>query len=229
MTKTGSGALNVKNTANDNYVGFNVMTGTMTLFNNATGSASAADAANVYGGTLQLLANNAFNSIDGTWHGATLAMYGGTFDLNGKNDWVASLNIYGGTLASTAGGGTLRVDNTIAARLAAPTSVSVPFVLANGTGTNGLTLTLGGTLDLQAANTFTGATSIYSGLLNLDFTTAASPAANVLAPASTLALYGGALGISGSAGANSAQTLGSPTFAGGGAINIVPGAAAAPA
>ncbi len=81
------------------------------------------------------------------------------------------------------------------------------------TGSAGLTKTGPGALTLGgAAETFTGGTVVNAGNLELDFTAANSPTANILPVASPLTLGGGALQINGSSNAASSQAVASTTL-----------------
>ncbi|HKP01764.1 MAG TPA: autotransporter-associated beta strand repeat-containing protein [Chthoniobacterales bacterium] len=121
-------------------------TGTMVL----GGNNSFTGGTNVSAGILQLAASERL--LDS----GNLTVSGGTFDLQAFNE---TLNIITLTSGSIIGSGTLTgadyqfQSGTVSARLG---------------GTAGITKTTSGTVILSGANTFTGATTISSGLLQLN-------------------------------------------------------------
>ncbi len=100
-----------------------------------------------------------------------------TLDLNGNNQTVASLADSGG------GGGTVTssATNSIVLTLAPTTSTSFSGNIQNGSGTVGLTINGTGTQTLAGtANSYSGATTITAGILQL--------ASNTGLPASTVTI-----------------------------------------
>ncbi|MGN6368647.1 MAG: autotransporter-associated beta strand repeat-containing protein [Phycisphaerae bacterium] len=89
-------------------------------------------------------------------------------------------------------------------------------------GSGGFSKTSFGTIILGGANTYTGPTSITNGILNLDFTQATAPAANIINSASALTLGGTNAGlgntsyaeviVNGAASVTSNQSFSSTTF-----------------
>jgi autotransporter-associated beta strand protein len=220
VTKLGTGTLIMSTPAggDDSLQFISVIAGEVDANAQASGVSSFGNVT-LNGGLFKLTSAFANTAIADS---STLTINTGTFDINGVNETVGGVAINGGSIISSAGGAPILTSTgTIVSRVPAPSSVSVPIVLA---GANGITNQLSGTLNLQAANTNTGATTIYNGVVNLDFTAETSPASNILPPTATLNLFGGSLRLSGAAGATNSQTLGNPTFSGGGIIDLVPGA-----
>jgi fibronectin-binding autotransporter adhesin len=140
---TATGALTVTQGEVDlNTTGSNAWSGNVTV-NQTSGT-----------GTLKLLQSNQI--IDS----ATLTVSGGTMDMNGKTETVSQVVLSSGAISDSAGtSGVLTSTNTFDVR-----SGTASAVLA---GTNGLTKTTGGTVTLSGANTYTGVTTITSGVLSV--------------------------------------------------------------
>jgi fibronectin-binding autotransporter adhesin len=105
---------------------------------------------------------------------------------------------------------------------------NIGAVISDGGNGYGFTLSGGGNLSLSAANTFTGATTIAAGTLQLNFAdatyTAAAPTTNIISSTSPLVFNGsGALNLTGKAGGNNAQTFASTTLNGFGNVTLVAG------
>ena len=127
-------------------------------------------------------------------------MTGGTLDLNG-------FNVNSGTLTLTNGG--------VLADSGAPASFnSSSYALQSGTvnavlgGTGAVTKSTAGTVTLNAADTYTGGTTVSAGTLMLGNAAALGPVTNALT------VSGGALDLNGYN-----LTTGSFTLSGGGAVN----------
>ncbi len=86
---------------------------------------------------------------------------GGTLNLNAVSAGVGSLNGTGGSIANSSGSATLTVGNGNA------TGGSYAGAISSGTGTLALTKLGTGTQTLTGNNTFTGATAVSGGTLNL--------------------------------------------------------------
>jgi autotransporter-associated beta strand protein len=136
-------------------------TGTGTISGNISGPGSLALA----GGTMNLSGVNTYtggtivnggilnvNSATALPMGGALAINGGQLNLNGNSPTIGNLSGTGGVLAL--GGGRLSIDTSGASTLA--TTV---------TGGGGLSLFGNGQLSLTGANTYTGETRIFGGLL----------------------------------------------------------------
>ncbi len=92
-----------------------------------------------------------------------------------------------------------------------------------------LSLVAGGTntLSLVKANTYTGATTVNAGTLELDFSASGAPASNIInntANSSALVLGGGTLLLNGGGAANSQRFNGLTLSAGASSIQLVPNA-----
>ncbi|WP_395709007.1 autotransporter domain-containing protein [Reyranella sp.] len=111
-----------------------------------SGTNSFSGGTTVNGGTLQLASSAALLS------GSALTINGGTLDLNGHNLTVSTVAGSGGALAL--GTATLTAGNAVSATLAAAIS-----------GTGGLVKQGPATLTLTGASTYTGPTTVNSGIL----------------------------------------------------------------
>ena len=125
---------------------------------NATGGAGSANSANVYNG----LVRESGSQQHQLYSGGTILINGpGTFDMNGLNEMV-------GSLQSTALGGTLKNDKAgTVSTLTMTGGATYTGTITDGAGkiaiveTNG-----GGTEFLAGTNSFTGGISVYAGNLN---------------------------------------------------------------
>ncbi|MEI6515714.1 MAG: autotransporter-associated beta strand repeat-containing protein, partial [bacterium] len=104
-------------------------------------------------------------------------------------------------------------------------STTYSGVMQNGSGTLAFTKIGTGTLTLSGANTYTGATSLGAGLLNLNFSTVA---ANIISGSSTLnfnGASGGTLTLTGNASTANSQTFNRVNVSSGAnTITVTPGA-----
>ena len=177
------------------------ITGTNTLAMAGSGTLVLSSPYNTYsggtiinGGTLAL--------------GNPLALQNSVLDASGAGTFsfgafasatLAGLANTGGSLAlnNATGGATLFVGNN---------NVSSTY---SGTlsGSGGLTKIGAGALTLTGSNTYAGLTTVNAGALALNFAAAGAPATNVISDSSTLALAGGSLALTGSAGATNSQAF----------------------
>ena len=149
-----------------------------------------------------LLFNGAAPAIgslsSGTAGGTSSILLG---DAVGNNPTLLTVN---NTTATTFDGAIGDLSNTAAN--------AVGSLVKTGTGT----LTLGG------SNSYTGSTTIAGGALQLDFSQAGAPAANILPAGTGLVVTGnGALQIAAAASGTNSQALGGITRTPGGVINFV--------
>jgi autotransporter-associated beta strand protein len=82
-------------------------------------------------------------------------------------------------------------------------------------GAGGITVNGPGSVTLDAANTYTGITTVASGSLTENFAAAGAPANNIIATNSVLTLGGGTLKIVGASGVANTQAFASTTFTAG--------------
>ena len=124
--------------------------------------------------------------------------------LNGINDSVGE-TFTSNTLTLAGTAPSITVGNA--------KTTTISSILA---GTVGMVKDGAGTLKLNGANTYTGATNLKDGVLNLDFASS-TPATNILAAAGTLSLSGGSLTLTGKASTTNSQTFASTALASGNA------------
>lgn len=149
LIKYGAGTLDLGTNGNNTGLILDAQAGTVNL---SKGYAVASISNISSGATVKVTANAGIQTIS---NGAnTLTINGGTFDLNGRSQALATLSGTGGLVTSGATGPvTLTVGNSTA-------STTFGGVIENGLGTVGLTLQYGQTQILTGANTYTGATTI---------------------------------------------------------------------
>ncbi|MCA0248161.1 MAG: autotransporter-associated beta strand repeat-containing protein [Proteobacteria bacterium] len=184
----GSGALTVDQAANGSFGG--QIGGSGSLIKSGAGTLALSGSntqANtvVNGGTLQL---GAGGSLAAT---STLAVNGGTFDLNGQSQTVGALSGTGGTVGLN-GGAALTVNQNV------DTNYAGAFA-----GNGSLVKDGGGTLALTGASSHTGGTVINNGTLQLG-------AGGSLASTGAVAVNGGTFDLNGQS-----QTVGSLSGSGG--------------
>jgi len=216
IIKNGAGtlALGATNTFDGS---FTQNAGTVNL--NATNALGSVSSVVVDGGTMLATVNNAVNSS-----AALVVNTGGTFNLNGNNNTVASLTMGGGTVAT--GAGTLTLGGNVTNTASATTSTITgnlnvggstrTFEIADGaaasdmtvsaqlSGAGGLTKTGAGTLTLGANNSgWSGGVTVNAGAV------AISADNNLGATAAGTTLNGGTLTVtSGFTSASRIYTLG---------------------
>jgi fibronectin-binding autotransporter adhesin len=145
--------------------------GSVTMNSSGAGALTLAGANSYTGGTiltagtLQLSGSGTLGSTSGA-----LTVNGGTLNLNGTSQGVGNLTGSGGTILnnSTATNVTLTIGNGNG------TGGNYAGVIADhtsGTGTVALTKTGTGTITLSGGNSYTGATTVSAGVLNIQNTT----------------------------------------------------------
>ncbi len=216
-----------------------IISGTGSLVQSGTGT-STLSAANTYSGGTTLSAGTlTVNNATGLGTGALTLTGGNLTSTNGStignivtlqgNAGIAGITT-AGTLTQTGGSylinlssatqsGTVNLSNnntaqTLTVQVDSGTSTISGVIQNGGTGAGNLTKTGTGTLQLNAANTYTGATTISAGTLTLGNN-------NILADTSTLNLAGGTLNLNGFS-----DKVGALSFSGGAAIDFGTGATA---
>src|SRR5207247_810296 len=177
--------------------------GTGTLI--VSGANTYTGATAISAGTLQLGATNAVPS------GSAVTVSGGaTFDLRGFSDGIGSLAGAGTVTSGAAGAVTLTAGGNNA-------STTFSGLIQNGSGTVALTKTGTGTLTLSGANTYSGATTVSAGVLDVQNNTAlgATAGATTVAGGAALQLEGSGLVVA------EPVTLNGTGIAGGGALRQV--------
>ncbi len=196
----GSGTLTVNQSTNTTYGGtfgaggtlIKNGSGTLTL----TGTGAATQSTTVNAGTLQLGTGANLTSATvltvngGTFQftggslgaGSTVAMAGGTFDLNSNSQTISELS--GGSGAVTLGSGALTIDQS--------TNTSYAGTISDGGAGGSLVKQGTGTLTLSGANSYTGGTTVSAGTLSVsaDNNLGATSGGLTLGNGSTLATTG---------------------------------------
>ena len=203
LTKTGSGT-QILTGANTASGALTVNQGEVDL--NTTGANAWSGNAIVNStGTLKLLQSNQI--LDSQ----TLAVAGGTFELNGKNETVAGVQLTSsGSIIDTATGGTL--------------TSTTAYDLQSGTlsaaigGSVDVNKTTSGTVTLSGANTYNGTTTVSAGTLSASVITGTN---NNLGNASSAVVLGDATnkGTLSYTGSTAGFTRGFTVSAGGGQID----------
>jgi autotransporter-associated beta strand protein len=242
LALTGGGTLAMVGSTGSTYTGTTtVSAGTLAL--GVTGGTALAGPLSITGtGTVEDLAANqvAGQSVSISGSGATLA-------LNGNNDALGGLSMDGGTISL--GAGTLTLDSSVttvsifgtnnaAATITgttgssldlapaipitfdvAPTGNNDDLVIDAPIAGNGLTKTDYGTMQLNAAGTYTGPTAIDTGTVDVTASGALGTGTVDVAGTGALQLDGGGVSLSNSLTLNSsanalANVLGSNTLSG---------------
>jgi len=141
----------------------------------------------VNGGILQL---SGAGTLGGT-SGALTVNTGGTLDLNATSQGVGNLTGTGGTIVNNGGGAvTLTIGN---GNFGSGTYAGVIADHTSGIGTIALTKTGTAKITLSGANSYTGATTISNGILNIQSATAlgTTAAGTTVGSGATLQIQGG--------------------------------------
>ena len=208
---SGAGAITQSGTGTTTFSGNNTYSGGTTISagtlnaNTATALGSAAVALN--GGTLgstnnstiaNTIALNGSAKLSGITTSGTLTQTGGSYTL---------------TMAGATQSGTVNLSNnntgrTLTAQVDSGTSYITGVIANGGTGAGNLTKTGTGILQLSGNNTYTGATTINAGTLQLG-------ASNVLSQNSTVNIAGGTLNLNGNS-----NKVGNLTFSNGATLDF---------
>lgn len=143
-------------TANDNNFSLTKSAAgrlTLTNVNSFTGTTT------VTGGTLEL--GNATNTLTNT---GLVNVNGGTLDIADKTDTIGALTVTSGSITGTTG---VLTAPSCAGKAGIVSAILASSTNLSGTNTTWLTKDTPGTLELSAANTFTGNITITAGRLTL--------------------------------------------------------------
>ncbi|MEZ0390170.1 MAG: beta strand repeat-containing protein, partial [Verrucomicrobium sp.] len=138
-----------------------------------------------------------------------------SFESNGSEKIlsVQGTNVLAGGLISTGGAGSIITENGGATdatlTLVVNTNRSYGGVIQDGAGGGKLGINMSGTAvqTLTGTGTYTGATTLTSGTLRLDFSGAGAPTSNIASSSSTLVAAGGTLNVVGSSTGAVSQTF----------------------
>ena len=192
ITKTGEGTLTLS--AANTYTGATTISAGALNLQNATGLGTTAAGTTVASGAaLQIQGGISAGAEALTLSGAGQTSTGALLNVSGNNTYGGAITRAADTtIGSTAG--TLTLSGAMTGNFAA-TFAGAGNITGSGviSCTAGITKTDAGTLTLSAANTYTGATTISAGTLDV------SGAAGALTTTSAVNISGGTLLLSGSA------------------------------
>ncbi len=125
--------------------------------------------------------------------------------------------ITAGILDSSTNTETINNAITIAATHSITAGATGSYLVLGGvlSGAGGITVNGPGGVELDAANTYTGVTTVASGSLTENFAATGAPANNIIASTTTLTLGGGTLKVVGASGVANTQTFASTTVTAG--------------
>ena len=172
LTKSGAGTLTLSGA--NSFTGATTVSAGVLNVRNATGLGTTAAGTTVSSGAaLQLQGGIAVGNEALSLNGTGISNDGALRNVSGNNSWAGTITI-NSTIRINSDSGTLTLDvasgNAITGsndnlQFGGAGNVTVNDVIATGTGT--LTKDGTGTLILNAANTYTGATTVNAGVLNL--------------------------------------------------------------
>ena len=148
--------------------------------------------------------------------------------LLGETSGITTAGAFTFSATNPAGGSQVITNNSTATpstlTFAGGSTASVfDGVINQGTGASTALTVSSGSLALQRASGYTGATTLSGGTLKLDFNTSGSPANNVINAASPLVLAGGTLALNSTTSTTTTadlQTFASTSLTGGSAVQL---------
>lgn len=202
VTKDGKGTVTYSGNGANTYSGTTTVNAGTLILQKTSGVNAIAGNLDVEGGAARLGADNQI-----TDSAAVTVNGSGTFDVNGHNETIAGLNGASGNAAVTLGTGALTVSGSNGSSFAG---------LISGTGS--LVKSGPGELDLSGSSTYSGGTSLQSGIISVSNNSA-------LGTGTVGVTNGGNLQVQGDINlANSLNLGGSGTYAGDGAVESYAGA-----
>ncbi|HET6251855.1 MAG TPA: autotransporter-associated beta strand repeat-containing protein [Tepidisphaeraceae bacterium] len=185
VTKIGPGTLTLSGAADNGSLILNVQAGTVNLNKSvAGGTRSVAGISNIAAGaTVRITGQGGDQIYEGGWSSTSpnnglVNMSGGTFDLNGASETIDRL---AGTGTVTNNGAAATTSTlTVGASNGIDSNGNVTLfggTIQDGTGKTALTKTGTGVFSINAAQTYSGATTIAGGTLRLGVSTATLPVA----------------------------------------------------
>lgn len=198
LTKTGAGTLTLSGA--NSYTGATTVSAGVLNIQNSTGLGTAAIGTTVTSGAaLQLQGGVTVGNETLTLDGTGISNDGALRNISGNNSWAGTITI-NSTTRINSDSGTLTLDvasgNAITGsndnlQFGGAGNVTINDVIATGTGT--LSKDGTGTLTLNAANTYTGTTTVSAGVLNVQNATGLGTIAGgtTVSNGATLQLQGG--------------------------------------
>lgn len=188
LANTGSGNTTISGVVVDGTGGGNLA---MLINSSGTGNVILSDSNGFTGGTRVSAGTLQFASGGSLLSSGALTVNGGVVDINGTNQTIGSLSGSGGTILNNGGS-----TNTLTVGSGNTGGGTYAGVIANnnnaGTGVLNLTKIGTGIIGLSNANTYTGATAISGGALNISNANALGNSSGVtVASGAALQLSGG--------------------------------------